>query len=88
MFITRKHISRRTVLRGVGAAVALPFLDAMVPASTALANTAAAPKPRLGFFYFPHGAIMEKWKPEQEGAGFEVSPPTTQTASITPDQKR
>jgi hypothetical protein len=74
MFITRKHISRRTVLRGVGAAVALPFLDAMVPASTALANTAAAPKPRLGFFYFPHGAIMEKWKPEQEGAGFEVSP--------------
>jgi hypothetical protein len=74
MFITRKHISRRTMLRGAGAAVALPFLDAMVPAATALANTAAAPKPRLGFFYFPHGAIMEKWTPAKTGADFEVSP--------------
>jgi hypothetical protein len=74
MFITRKHISRRHVLRGVGAAVALPFLDAMVPASTALANTAAAPKPRLGFFYFPHGAVMEQWTPTTEGTNFEVSP--------------
>src|SRR3569832_1891112 len=46
----------------------------MVPASTALANTAAAPKPRLGFFYFPHGAIMEKWTPAKMGADFEVSP--------------
>ena len=67
MFITKKHLSRRTVLRGVGAAVALPLLDAMVPASTALAQTAAAPKPRLGFFYFPHGAIMEQWTPAKEG---------------------
>src|SRR5688572_1972970 len=74
MFITRKHINRRTMLRGVGAAVALPFLDAMVPAATALANTAAASKPRLGFFYFPHGAIMEKWTPAKEGKDFEVSP--------------
>ena len=74
MFITRKHISRRMALRGVGAVVALPFLDAMVPAATALANTAAAPKPRLGFFYFPHGAIMEKWTPAKAGADFEVSP--------------
>jgi hypothetical protein len=74
MFITRKHISRRHVLRGVGATVALPFLDAMVPASTALANTAAAPKPRLGFFYFPHGAVMEQWTPTTEGTNFEVSP--------------
>jgi hypothetical protein len=74
MFLTRKHISRRHVLRGVGAAVALPFLDAMVPASTALANTAAAPKPRLGFFYFPHGAVMEQWTPTTEGTDFEVSP--------------
>src|SRR5688572_26804206 len=74
MFITRKHINRRTMLRGVGAAVALPFLDAMVPAATALANTAAASKPRLGFFYFPHGAIMEKWTPAKAGAEFEVSP--------------
>ncbi|HEY6456881.1 MAG TPA: DUF1552 domain-containing protein [Steroidobacteraceae bacterium] len=74
MFITRKYISRRQVLRGAGAAVALPFLDAMVPASTALANTAAAPKPRLGFFYFPHGAVMEQWTPRQEGSDFELSP--------------
>jgi hypothetical protein len=74
MFITRKHISRRTLIRGAGASLALPFLDAMVPAATALANTAAAPKPRLGFFYFPHGAIMEKWKPEQVGTNFGISP--------------
>ncbi|MEJ1964873.1 MAG: DUF1552 domain-containing protein [Gammaproteobacteria bacterium] len=73
MFITRKHISRRTMLRGVGAAVGLPFLSAMVPAATALAKTAAAPKPRLGFFYFPHGAIMEKWTPAKVGTDFEVS---------------
>src|SRR5690348_9201902 len=73
MFLTKKYLSRRTVLRGVGAAVALPFLDAMVPAATALANTAAAPKPRLGFFYFPHGAIMEQWTPSKVGTDFEVS---------------
>ena len=74
MFITKKHLSRRTVLRGVGAAVSLPFLEAMVPAATALANTAAAPKPRLGFFYFPHGAIMDSWTPAKVGSDFEVSP--------------
>ena len=74
MFITRKHVSRRTVLRGAGAAIALPFLDAMIPAATALANTAANVKPRLGFFYFPHGAIMEKWKPAKVGSDFEPSP--------------
>ena len=49
MFITRKHLSRRTFLRGAGVAVGLPLLDAMVPSLTALAQTAAAPKPRLGF---------------------------------------
>jgi hypothetical protein len=74
MFITRKHLSRRTVLRGMGASVALPLLDAMVPAATALADTAAAPTMRLGFFYFPHGAIMEKWTPAQVGTDFELSP--------------
>ncbi len=80
MFITKKHLSRRTVLRGVGAAVSLPFLEAMVPAATALANTAAAPKPRLGFFYFPHGAIMDSWTPARTGADFEVSPILTPLA--------
>ena len=57
-FLTKKYLSRRTLLRGTGVALALPFLDAMVPASTALAQTAAAPKTRAGFFYLPHGAIM------------------------------
>ncbi|MEO6184721.1 MAG: DUF1552 domain-containing protein [Steroidobacteraceae bacterium] len=63
MYITRKHLSRRTVLRGLGVSVSLPLLNAMIPAATALAQTAAARKPRLGFFYFPHGAVMEKWTP-------------------------
>ena len=57
-FLTKKHLSRRTFLRGSGVAVGLPFLEAMVPAGTALAKTAAAPKTRAGFFYLPHGAIM------------------------------
>jgi hypothetical protein len=72
MFITRRHLSRRTVLKGAGAGLALPLLDAMIPAATALANTAAAPRPRLGFFYFPHGAVMEKWTPAAEGRDFAL----------------
>lgn len=71
MFITKRHLSRRTVLRGLGVGVSLPLLDAMVPAATALADTVAAPKPRLGFFYFPHGAVMEKWTPAQAGRDFQ-----------------
>ena len=74
MFISKRHLSRRTLLRGSGLALALPFLDAMVPAATALAATAAAPAPRLGFFYFPHGAIMEHWTPQAVGTEFEMSP--------------
>ncbi|HTR00405.1 MAG TPA: DUF1552 domain-containing protein [Candidatus Acidoferrum sp.] len=74
MFITRKHLSRRLLLRGAGAALALPLLDAMIPAGTALAQTAAMPKPRLGFFYFPHGAIMDKWTPAATGTNFDVTP--------------
>lgn len=74
MFITKKHISRRTLLRGLGVSLSLPLLDAMVPASTALAKTAAAPTPRLGFFYFPHGAVMEKWTPAKTGRDFELTP--------------
>ena len=58
MYITKKHLSRRTFLRGAGVAVGLPLLDAMIPSLTALAQTAAAPKPRMGFLYLPHGAIM------------------------------
>ena len=83
MFIRKKHISRRAVLKGAGVAVALPLLDAMVPACTALAQTAAAPKLRTGFFYIPHGAIMgntahgpamDKWTPGGAGADFKLSP--------------
>ncbi|MGA0804903.1 MAG: DUF1552 domain-containing protein [Pseudohongiellaceae bacterium] len=72
MFITRKHLSRRHLLRAAGTSIALPFLDAMVPAATALAQTAAAPKPRMGFFYLPHGAIMRDWTPDAVGKDFEL----------------
>ncbi len=67
MFVTKKHLTRRTVLRGVGTALALPLLDAMIPARTALAQTAANPTPHLGFIYFPHGAVMSRWTPTGEG---------------------
>jgi len=72
MFLTRKHLSRRTALKGVGAAIGLPLLDAMIPAATALAQTAAAPSPRLGFVYFPHGALQEEWEPSETGQNFEL----------------
>jgi len=72
MFITKKHLPRRTFLRGAGAAVALPFLEAMVPAGTAIAKTAAAPRPRMGFVYFPHGAVMDRWTPAAEGRDFDL----------------
>jgi hypothetical protein len=74
MFITKKHLSRRTFLRGAGIAVGLPLLDAMVPAGTALAQTAAKPKPHMGFIYFPLGAIMDQWTPASEGKNFEFPP--------------
>jgi len=83
MFITKKHLSRRTVLKGAGVSVALPLLDAMIPAGTALAQTAAVPKLRTAFFYLPHGAIMgntshgpsaDKWTSSGAGADFKLSP--------------
>ena len=74
MFVSRKHLPRRTFLRGMGVTMALPLLDAMIPARTLLAQTAANPKARLGFVYVPHGAIMDKWTPATEGAGFEFTP--------------
>ncbi len=67
MFVTKKHITRRSVLRGIGTALSLPLLDAMIPAQTALAQTAAKATPHLGFLYFPHGAVMNQWTPA--GAG-------------------
>jgi hypothetical protein len=71
MFLTRKHMSRRTLLKGAGASIALPLLDAMIPAGTALAQTAATPQLRLGFVYFPHGALQDEWQPKQTGGDFE-----------------
>ena len=74
MLIAKKHLPRRTFVRGMGVTLALPLLDSMIPAQTLTRNTAAAPSPRLGFVYVPHGAIMDKWTPVTEGAGFEFSP--------------
>jgi hypothetical protein len=67
MFISKKHLTRRTVLRGVGTAIALPLLYAMIPARTALAETAAKATPHMGFIYFPHGAVEAQWTPTGEG---------------------
>jgi hypothetical protein len=83
MHLTRKHLSRRTLLKGAGFSVGLPLLDAMIPAATALAKTAASPKLRTGFFYMPHGAVMwntkhgkemDHWFPSGAGADFKLSP--------------
>jgi hypothetical protein len=71
MFITKKHISRRTVLRGAGTALALPFLEAMVPAATALAQTPANPKSRFVGCFVCHGMAPGYWVPDKEGTGFE-----------------
>jgi hypothetical protein len=74
MFISKKHMPRRTFLRGAGATIALPLLDAMLPASTALADTAAKPRTRYAFVHLPHGAIMSQWTPKTVGKDFELSP--------------
>jgi hypothetical protein len=75
MHVFKKHISRRAVLKGVGASIALPLLDAMNPASTAWAQTpAGTPPKRFAFIGFPHGAIMDKWSPAGTGANYEMSP--------------
>jgi hypothetical protein len=75
MYLSQKHISRRTVLKGVGATIALPLLDAMNPAATAWANTVAGSAPkRFAFVGFPHGAIMDKWSPAQTGSDYQMSP--------------
>jgi uncharacterized protein DUF1552 len=72
MFITKKHISRRTLLKGAGAAIALPLLDAMIPA-TAWGQTAGKIPQRLAFVGFPHGAVMRHWKPEATGRDYEMT---------------
>ena len=71
MFLTRKALPRRTVLRGLGASLALPLLDGMVPAFAALRTTAARPVRRLGVVYVPNGMMMEHWVPAAEGSAFD-----------------
>jgi hypothetical protein len=74
MFISRKAIPRRAMLRGLGATLALPLLDAMVPPLTALQRTAAKPISRFGVMYVPNGMVMEQWTPVAEGTSFELTP--------------
>lgn len=73
-FISKKHLNRRELLRGAGVALSLPLLDAMLPAMTAQAQTAANLTPRLGFVYVPHGAIMRDYTPDQTGTDWEFKP--------------
>jgi len=93
VFLTKKYLSRRTFLRGTGVAIGLPFLEAMVPAATALAQTAAVPKTRAGFFYLPHGTIMNNtpfgkevdfWTSTGKGADFTLG---KTLASLEPMKK-
>jgi hypothetical protein len=72
MIITKKAIPRRTMLRGLGATLALPLLDGMIPAFTALRDTAAAPVRRLGVVYVPNGMMMDHWTPTTTGTGFDL----------------
>jgi Protein of unknown function (DUF1552) len=85
MIITKKAIPRRTFLQGIGASVALPLLDAMIPSMTALATTAAAPVRRLGFVYMPMGCDLPRWTPPGEGSLIELSP-TLQSLAPVVDQ--
>ena len=84
MYVTKKHLPRRTVLKGLGTALALPFLDSMVPALTALSKTAAAAVKRFGVFYVPNGMSMPYWSPEQEGPLNEL-PPTMRSLTAFKD---
>jgi hypothetical protein len=73
MIVTKKRLPRRTFLRGAGTALALPLLDAMIPAMRADRLTAAAPVRRLGFIYYPLGVDQDRWRPIGEGAGYQLS---------------
>ena len=74
MILTKKSLRRRTFLRGMGTAVALPLLDAMLPAVTALAQSPARPRTRFGAVFVPNGAIMEQWTPAGTASGFALPP--------------
>jgi hypothetical protein len=81
MFITKRHLSRRTFLRGAGVTLSLPLLESMVPALTPLRLSAASPRTRLACIYVPHGATMYKWTPTAEGRDFAI------TESLSPLEK-
>jgi hypothetical protein len=85
VIITKMHLSRRTLLRGLGATLALPVLDSMIPALSALADTGAAPVKRLGVFYVPNGMSMPYWFPKAEGTLTEM-PPTLQSLAAFKDR--
>ena len=85
MIIRKMHLSRRHLLRGLGAALALPVLDSMVPALSALAGTAAAPIKRLGVFYVPNGMSMPYWFPKTEGP-LTAMPPTLKSLEAFRDR--
>src|SRR5499433_270640 len=85
MIITKKAMHRRTMLRGLGATLALPLLDGMIPALTAQTRTAAKPVHRFGVMYVVNGMIMDQWTPSAEGRGYELSPAL---ASLAPHRDR
>src|SRR5689334_1505770 len=74
MIVTKKALPRRMFLRGMGATLSLPLLDAMIPAATALASTPAKPVRRLGFIYVPMGAHMPLWTPPGSSKLGDLSP--------------
>jgi len=73
-YLTKKHLSRRAVLRGAGTALALPLLESMIPAGVPSAHAAGVPRARLAFIYIPHGAVMDRWTPAGEGRDFALQP--------------
>src|SRR5437016_13690287 len=86
MFITKKHLSRRTFLHGAGLTLSLPLLEAMVPAQTALAQTAASPKPRFVGMFYPHGMAPGYWEPAAEGPLAEKLPYIMESLNPVKDQ--
>jgi len=73
-YLTKKHLSRRTVLRGAGASIALPLLESMIPAGLRQASAAGVPRSRVAFIYIPHGAVMDRWTPAATDRDFELLP--------------
>jgi hypothetical protein len=84
-YLTKRHLSRRTLLRGAGAAIGLPLLESMIPAGIRTASAAGAPRARLACIYIPHGCVASRWTPAAEGRDFELTPTL---ASLEPFRER